>query len=292
MKSILPGCEPGVEFYDRLTDALNYEYKNDTRLSTARRNKYDMGETIRNAGIRAVKQIYTDSWNEVLEFIESVRQDKLDPNNFKVVLKPVDSAGADGVYMAASIDEAKQAFDTILGSNTIFETVNSKVLVQEYLKGTEYVVDSMSYQGEHRCTALWKYDKRRANESQFVYYGVFLYEETLDNVKDSPFAMAGNEEAIREDFENKDQDPSIASLEMMKDNSSTSKDGYEEYKVDNHQNQSNKQERSFQDILVEYTHECLIALGINNGPSHAEVMWLEDENRPCLVEVGARAHGG
>merc|ERR1719446_900818 len=186
MKSILPGCEPGVEFYDRLTDALNYEYKNDTRLSTARRNKYDMGETIRNAGIRAVKQIYTDSWNEVLEFIESVRQDKLDPNNFKVVLKPVDSAGADGVYMATSIDEAKQAFDTILGSNTIFETVNSKVLVQEYLKGTEYVVDSMSYQGEHRCTALWKYDKRRANESQFVYYGVFLHDEALKPDVDTP----------------------------------------------------------------------------------------------------------
>lgn len=40
--------------------------------------------------------------------------------------------------------------------------------VQEYLQGTEYVVDSVSYDGEHRVTAFWKYDKRRANGAQFV----------------------------------------------------------------------------------------------------------------------------
>lgn len=43
--------------------------------------------------------------------------------------------------------------------------------------------------------------------------------------------------------------------------------------------------------LAEYTFGCLDALGIRNGPSHAEVMWLDDENAPCLVEVGARPHG-
>jgi hypothetical protein len=43
--------------------------------------------------------------------------------------------------------------------------------------------------------------------------------------------------------------------------------------------------------LAEYTHGCLDALGIVNGPSHAEVMWLDNEDAPCLVEVGARPHG-
>lgn len=31
---------------------------------------------------------------------------------------------------------------------------------------------------------------------------------------------------------------------------------------------------------------------MQHGPSHAEVMWLEEEDQPCLVEVGARPHGG
>lgn len=42
-----------------------------------------------------------------------------------------------------------------------------------------------------------------------------------------------------------------------------------------------------------YPHQqCLDALGVQHGPSHAEVMWLEEEDQPCLVEVGARPHGG
>jgi len=258
LMDIMAGSEPGVEFYDRLTHALNYGRRNDFALSTARRNKYDMGEVIRNAGIRAVKQIYTDSWNEILDFIDSVRKDKIDSNNFKIVLKPVDSAGADGVYMASSIEEAKEAFDCLLGSSTIFETVNSKVLVQEYLKGTEYVIDSVSLQGEHRCTALWKYDKRRANNSQFVYYGVFLHDEALK--------------------------PDVNTPPSSSTESKTS--------IESNDNMSASQNPKMEDILVQYTHQCLTALGIHNGPSHAEVMWLEDENCPCLVEVGARAHGG
>merc|ERR1712146_659621 len=92
--------------------------------------------------------------------------------------------------------------------------------------------------------------KRRANNSQFVYYGVFLHDEALEEGGKEP---SSNTEAK-------------TSLEVNG--------------------------RKMEDILVEYTHQCLTALGIHNGPSHAEVMWLEDENCPCLVEVGARAHGG
>ena len=54
--------------------------------------------------------------------------------------------------------------------------------------------------------------------------------------------------------------------------------------------------------LARYAHRCLDALGIKNGLSHAEIMWLEGEGEkggeggvggePCLVEVGARPHGG
>ena len=44
--------------------------------------------------------------------------------------------------------------------------------------------------------------------------------------------------------------------------------------------------------LVSYTHQVLDALGCRHGPSHAEVMWLDGEDAPCLVEVGCRPHGG
>ena len=43
--------------------------------------------------------------------------------------------------------------------------------MQEYLKGDEYVVDTVSRDGVHKVCMLWRYDKRRANQSDFIYYG-------------------------------------------------------------------------------------------------------------------------
>lgn len=41
---------------------------------------------------------------------------------------------------------------------------------------------------------------------------------------------------------------------------------------------------------IQYARSVLDALGIRNGPSHAEVMLTRDG--PCLVEMNCRAHGG
>lgn len=51
-------------------------------------------------------------------------------------------------------------------------------------------------------------------------------------------------------------------------------------------------DRVIETRLANYVHACLDALHISNGPSHAEVMWLHDEDAPCLIEVGSRPHGG
>ena len=51
--NVIPGCETGVELADRLCNYLGLA-GNDINLTIARRNKFDMGETVRRAGIRAL----------------------------------------------------------------------------------------------------------------------------------------------------------------------------------------------------------------------------------------------
>lgn len=36
------------------------------------------------------------------------------------------------------------------------------------------------------------------------------------------------------------------------------------------------------------TYDMTDALQVAHGPSHAEVMWLDGEDAPCLVEIGCR----
>ena len=62
------------------------------------------------------------------------------------------------------------------GSTNVFGHLNTSVLVQEFLSGKEYVVDSVSVEGIHKTVSIWEYDKRPANGAKFVYYGMRLYE--------------------------------------------------------------------------------------------------------------------
>jgi biotin carboxylase len=47
-----------------------------------------------------------------------------------VVLKPLSSAGSDGVFFASSEEEVREAFDVILSSSNVFGERNTSVLVQ------------------------------------------------------------------------------------------------------------------------------------------------------------------
>ncbi|GLE01015.1 hypothetical protein PINS_up009828 [Pythium insidiosum] len=166
---VLAGAETGVMLADRLSERLGVT-TNGSSGSDARRNKYLMGEKIRNAGLRAVKQRSVTKWSQIVDFIEN----ELRPSPFQVIVKPVESAGSDDVSLCTSMEEVKRAFGNIQGKINGLGLENTATLVQEYLHGTEYVVDTVSRNGVHKVVAVWEYDKRSVNGAPFVYYGVLL----------------------------------------------------------------------------------------------------------------------
>lgn len=127
IRGCMVGCESGVEVSDQLCEALGLQ-GNGNNLSQARRNKYLMGERIRACGLRAAKQLLATNWEEVEEFIASFNQ-----RRFRVVLKPVDSAGTDSVFFADSMAEARTAFGTILGGSTVFGQVRETLPYMPFL---------------------------------------------------------------------------------------------------------------------------------------------------------------
>ena len=141
-------------------------------------------------------------------------------------MKPNQSAGSDDVFLCGSIGEVKRGFDKINGAINGLGVVNEGVLIQEFLSGKEYVVDSVSRDGKHKVTAIWEYDKREINGQFNVYFGM--------------------------------------KIRAMDDDLMLS--------------------------IVSYQRAVLDAVGIVNGPAHAEVM--ATATGPCLVEVGSRCHGG
>ena len=175
---VIAGAETGVLLADRLSESLGLR-SNGTLLSEARRNKFVMGETIRSAGIRAVKQLRASSWEEINSWIT-----EWNPSPFKLIVKPLNSAGSDSVTLCINIDEVMNAFTSIMGKHNHLGLSNCAVLVQEFLEGTEYVIDSVSRDGDHKIIAIWEYDRRPVNGANFVCFGQRLMIADEDRVQE------------------------------------------------------------------------------------------------------------
>ncbi|CAM9351967.1 unnamed protein product, partial [Heterosigma akashiwo] len=177
--SSMVGCESGVELNDRLSEALGLK-TNGTDISEARRDKWAMQERVKECGLRGIKQTVARSYDEARAFV-------LEEGLTKWIMKPRRDAGSNGVFKCESLEEARMAFENITGRTTIFGEENNDVLIQEYLEGVEYIVDTVSCDGQHKVVALWEDDKRLVHGSPFVYYDSHLF-ETEDGEKERAFA--------------------------------------------------------------------------------------------------------
>ena len=194
--AVLAGAETGVELADRLSFRMGLR-SNGESGSFARRNKYDMGEKVRATGARAVMQRLCRTDREVVTFLcemvcinieaeggITAATAALSAAELKCVIKPVQSAGTDHVFLCSSVAEALDAFDDINGKRNGLGLINDGALVQEYLEGKEYVIDKVSRDGVHKLVAVWEYDKRRCNNANFVYFGNRLRASNSEKVQE------------------------------------------------------------------------------------------------------------
>lgn len=157
----IAGGEAGVDLADALSEFLKVR-TNGTAIPNKRDKKLQQ-ELIKKRGLRSVRQAGGDKFEQVAPFLQR--------EPFPVVLKPVESAGSDGVKLCHNFEEAKEHFNTLMKSQMVNGGECPAVLCQEFLRGKEYVIDHVSRDGVHKTVMVWVYDKRPANGSAFVYFG-------------------------------------------------------------------------------------------------------------------------
>jgi biotin carboxylase len=152
--AVITGGELGVELADQLSQSLGLA-TNGTVHSEARRNKFVQIETLRAAGLRGTRQLLVTGEDELAAWHDEI--------GGQVVLKPIRSAGNDGVTFCATATESVAAYRSLAGRTNIFAVRNEGVVAQEYLAGAEYAVNTVSRDGRHRITDIWKYTKISVN---------------------------------------------------------------------------------------------------------------------------------
>jgi biotin carboxylase len=160
---VVPGGESGVELAERLANDLGLP-ANDASLCNARRDKYLMAEAVRASGLRTATQFLSSDVEEIVDWTVNML-------NWPVIVKPPMSVASDGVSFCRTTDEVRAAASRILSATNILGCQNPAVLVQEFLAGTEYIVDTVSRNGCRKTTAIWEYSRPpTAENGEFVSY--------------------------------------------------------------------------------------------------------------------------
>ncbi|WP_394613589.1 ATP-grasp domain-containing protein [Lentzea sp. JNUCC 0626] len=152
--AVVAGGEYGVAFTDVLAEALGVP-GNGTALSLARRDKATMVETVRAAGLKAAKQIRTGDPEELARWHREL--------GGRIVVKPVRSAGGDGVSFCDTPEQSVAALTAITSRQNLFSEDNDVVVAQEYLIGAEFIINTVSLDGRHHVCDIWKSQRFSVN---------------------------------------------------------------------------------------------------------------------------------
>ena len=166
-RAVIPGIEGSLHLAQELAEALTPEQANVPQLVDARRHKYVMHQAVAAAGLPIIRQICTAAADEVEAWIEHEGLAGHD-----LVVKPPTGAATIGVSLALGGQGWREQFLALVGTRDKMGVLSNQVLVQEYVTGTEYVVDTVSSNGRHSITDLLRYRRVRLGQGMAVYDSV------------------------------------------------------------------------------------------------------------------------
>ena len=167
---VVAGSEFGVPMAARLSADLGLP-GNPVERIPAMTQKYEMHKALAAYGIRALKGEMVGSEEEARAFYAQMGKER-------VVVKPTRGAGSQGVYMCHGEEEMLEAVRKHF--TQCIEHGNEPVaLIQEWIDGQEYVVNTVSCNGRHRVVTVGVYDKYKLDNNTIA-YNYFRYVTRLD----------------------------------------------------------------------------------------------------------------
>src|SRR6266496_1811863 len=144
---VIAGFETGTIVADFLADALMLPGSS-PQTSLFRRDKYQMGEAVRNAGLAAVRQARASTMQDAITIARDWRV-------FPLVVKPLSRAGGDCVQFCDDEAQLRRAVEAVLCKANRFGEANEGVLLQERLLGQQFIVNAVSRQKRHHVIEIW-----------------------------------------------------------------------------------------------------------------------------------------
>ncbi len=158
---IVAGSEEGVVLATKLAEDLDL-LGNSTENIDAMTLKHEMHKRLAENGLRYIRGKVIKSVDEAIEFYD-------DESLNGVVIKPIRSAGSANVRICSNKQEMVDAIQDLMGKKGFYGENVQELLIQERIDGDEYIVNTVSNDGWHRVTLIWKYSKIKTSEGAMIY---------------------------------------------------------------------------------------------------------------------------
>lgn len=182
IEAVIPTSDGAVQLTDQIAACLHKPGNPSTGLlGSARRNKWVMHRAMQNAGLRTMREQVVTNWPDAKALLDTWNPPLSSEN--PCVFKILQGSGGDGTVRINSLDQAKKTWAKLQGSTDATGDVSTEVLVQEFLVGKEYAIDSVSRNGVHKVVAVWMEDFRPANGIFDQYFGMKLMNPDHQKIK-------------------------------------------------------------------------------------------------------------
>lgn len=168
IKAVIPATEMGVEAADHIADYFGL-HCNTPKTTAARRNKSVMKEYAQNAGLRCADYAQCYTAHDIIQFAKK--------NGYPIVLKTPEGVASVDVFIC---HDEKTALERL--THILHNTDSPYILAEEYLDGTEYVVDLFADGQTIHATNIWRYVKTSNSVADNIYR-----ETILEDITDPTF---------------------------------------------------------------------------------------------------------
>ena len=172
---VLPGSEHGVILATKLANDLGL-LCNDIENLDAMTLKNEMHNRLAEKGLRHIKGKTVRCIDEAIQFYD---EESLD----EVVVKPVYSAGSTAVRICSNREKMINTVNELFNEKNNYGEDIDELLIQEFIRGDEYIVNTVTCNGFHRVTLIWKYSKVKTPEGAIIY-------DTMETVNELGIAEA------------------------------------------------------------------------------------------------------
>ncbi|XQP55294.1 MAG: ATP-grasp domain-containing protein [Mycoplasmoidaceae bacterium] len=156
---IVTGADHGLEMCLKLSNDLGLENNLIENLPKMR-DKYISQKTLKEHGIRCIESVRYTNFAKALAFFKK--------HNNKIVVKPAKGVSSIGVSVCTSVRQLKKSI-ALAQSKKNYSVTNKQPILQEFIDGEEYIVDTVSCDGIVKVSSIYHYHKKQIKGYAPVY---------------------------------------------------------------------------------------------------------------------------